>query len=449
MATMPKTGLRTPAEYTDPFMPQFDDETATDLDNFLDANAADLKQVLYSDSYDALPWYDEADGKAKWGDFEIGTSRYTNRMTVAAGEIAMSGNQVLYVDVPTNRPYGGAVVPAVGSIPQTGRDRVAIGILIGGTHFFLIGKPEQSLLGYGPGPGLIKSITSPTTLNNSDSGRLIVVNQGVTVTLPKPDSKKSSFFIKCNGTGTQFCTIAGGLGDLGFIGPHELLYGAWNNSIRMYGAGGLLRLVAHEPVPGSGYYGWLVRGETGHYQNATTPSEEWYLDGASAAAVRYHVGSSPPGWTPGVGDLWFCTATGWNILMYWDGTRSKWLSVETEILSWAHDSADGNALRGFGIDAAGAGTGYLVHYNACICEVSARARGGNLTKAFRLDKDNAGTPVTISSFSLVGGTHTDKTLNVNLVDGDDIWAYSDAAGAASEDVTVSYVIRRRWQPPPS
>ena len=110
------------------------------------------------------------------------------------------------------------------------------------------------------------------------------------------------------------------------------------------------------------------------------------------------------------------------------------------------DSADGNALRGFGIDTAGAGTGYIVPTDACIVAAAARARGGLLTKAFRLDKDNAGTPVTINSFSLSSGTYKNLALDVDLAADDDIWAYASATGVAAEDVTVSYTIRKRVTP---
>jgi len=449
MATMPKTGLRTPAEYTDPFMPQFDDEFATDLDNWIDANAADLKQVLRADSYDQLPWYDQQSGKVKWGEFTIGSPRYANVMTVAAaGEAAMTGDKVLYVDVPSTRPYGGTVVPAVGTLPQNGRDRVIIGVLLGGEKFHLIGRVQQDLLGYGPGPAMVIHIdNSTTTLRHSESGRLFIVDEGKTLTLPDPTSRKQSYFIKCNGTPAQYCILAGGLGTLGFLGPHEESYGAFNSSIRVFGGGGLLRVVAHEPVPGSGDWGWLVRGETAHYSNDSTPTEEWFLSGLSTSSTHYSVGSTPPA-SPSTGSLWFNTAANWNILMYWDTARSKWLSVETEILSWAHDSADGNALSGFGISVAGIGTGYLVDRDACIVEAAARGRGGNLTKAFRLDKDNAGTPVNLHSFSLAAGVYKAKGLDIDLAEDDDIWAYAAAAGAAAEDVTVSYTIRRRVTPTP-
>jgi len=47
-----------------------------------------------------------------------------------------------------------------------------------------------------------------------------------------------------------------------------------------------------------------------------------------------HVGSSAPTGTPAAGNLWFHTGTGQNLLYCYDGSRSKWLSVQRLVFAY-------------------------------------------------------------------------------------------------------------------
>lgn len=452
MGIMPKTGLRTPAEFTDPFHEVFDDEFATDIDNFIDANAADLKQILMADSRDQLPWYDKAADEVRWGVFTIRSPRYPSSMTVSvAGSASMTGNGVLYVQVPAQRPYSGVVVPTVGALPQTQRDRVVIGVLITGVGFFLVGRMSEDLVGYGPGPGLVRHIDlgeGPTTIASSESGALFIIDADAEVVLPTPSSKKESYFLKCNGTELQYFTISGALGTLGFIGPHERLYGPIIAPLNMYGGGGLLRLVAHEPVPGSGEYGWLVRGETGRYQNSAEPGQVWDLGGGTPSPFSPHIGLTPPPY-PVNGSLWFYTSANWNIWMTYDESRDKWLSIETEVITWGHDTANGNAMRCAGIDVPSVTSKHPLARNCCVVGVTAMCSGGADDIGFVLRRDNQGVPTEVHQFAFGSGIYEDLTLSESLTGSDDLWVHALPHPSASLQVVVKYYIKSEYIAPPS
>jgi hypothetical protein len=148
------------------------------------------------------------------------------------------------------------------------------------------------------------------------------------------------------------------------------------------------------------------------------------------------VSPTPPG-SPTNGNLWFKTPE--NRLYYYDSTRGKWLSVEVWQIGWGHDTADGNLLRAYGVNAPHVGTEQLVPANSTVTSVFAKARGGNATKQFTL-LQNGGA---LHTFSLAAGVYKNLTLNLDLSADDGIWVETAAAGTPTFDVTVFYTIQRR------
>jgi len=146
MTTMPKTGLRTPTDGVDPFTAIFDNEFATDVDDWIDANAADLNASIRVSAYGDLPRYDSGSGNVIWGNFRILSPRYTLDQQVASGSAAISNGQCLYINAPA-RPFNGAVVvPVVAAMPITPRDRIVVGILVDG-QFYLMPKISDTMKG--------------------------------------------------------------------------------------------------------------------------------------------------------------------------------------------------------------------------------------------------------------------------------------------------------------
>ena len=277
MGVMPKTGIRTPAAGTNPFDQVFDNEHATDIDNWVDANRASADTMLLGTRRDTMPYYDEQTGTVYWGKFNVLSARYAQVLKASSGSSPIALGECLYMDVPA-RPFDGSTnAPQVGTFPQTGRDVITLGVLTSSGWLMVAHVPEH-LRGFGPGPSLVRRTTGSESIYNSDIGKLIVADQGFTITLPGPSYPDQCFYIKCNGTSAQYVTIAGG-GGIGFLGPHERDYGVWTGDMRLYGGGGEICLVAHEQV-GVGY-GWLVARGTGHLQRASAPAEEWYLDGGA------------------------------------------------------------------------------------------------------------------------------------------------------------------------
>jgi hypothetical protein len=136
------------------------------------------------------------------------------------------------------------------------------------------------------------------------------------------------------------------------------------------------------------------------------------------------------------GTLWYNTTAGWNCLMQYDSSRTKWLSVAEFTLGWGHDSPDGQLLAGYGITVPSAGTGIYVPRNCCVKRISARCTAGNTTKRYDIYVNGA----SVLNFSLAtvggNGVYKDNATNLNLAENDAVWIWAAAAGLASTDVTV-------------
>ena len=126
-------------------------------------------------------------------------------------------------------------------------------------------------------------------------------------------------------------------------------------------------------------------------------------------------------------------------LYNYDGTRSKWLSVDEQHYDWGDQAASGKYLR-VG-DALGTDVGFKIPLDATITKVTARCTGGLLTKEIQVRKN--GTSAAIKTFNLVAGEYTSTDDNINISAGDYIQIYVAGQGAAVKDPIVSVYLRWR------
>jgi hypothetical protein len=144
------------------------------------------------------------------------------------------------------------------------------------------------------------------------------------------------------------------------------------------------------------------------------------------------VQTTPPS-SPAAGQLWFNTTAGWNVLMAYDGVRAKWMSVGEFMMGWGRDGANGNYLLQYGIGTAQVGTGVLLPRDATVKRISVRAASGNATKAFDLLIND----VSALSFALVASEFVDNLLDIDVDQGERLWASASAAGTAANDAVVT------------
>ena len=150
---------------------------------------------------------------------------------------------------------------------------------------------------------------------------------------------------------------------------------------------------------------------------------------------RIFTGTATPTSTTN-GTLWYNTTSGWEMLLAYDTSRSKWLSVTEWTMAWGHDTADGELVRGFGINVPSVGTGVLIPRNACVKRITVRTVTDNNLK--RLDLYVNGSSVL--NWNLVDGTscslYKSNAINQDLAENDHVWVYVDAAGLAIDDVAI-------------
>lgn len=137
---------------------------------------------------------------------------------------------------------------------------------------------------------------------------------------------------------------------------------------------------------------------------------------------RIFTGSSTPvSTTDGV--LWYNTTAGWETLMAYDSSRTKWLSVAEWTLEFGHDTASNQLTRGFGVNTPAAGTGVLIPRNACIKRISARTISDNVLKQLQVYVNGA----SALSFTLVDATNSsiynNNAVNLNLNENDYVWIW--------------------------
>jgi len=148
--------------------------------------------------------------------------------------------------------------------------------------------------------------------------------------------------------------------------------------------------------------------------------------------------------TPANGMLWYNTASGWEMLMAYDTSRTKWLSTAEWTMQFGHDAGDGQLLRGYGVNTPSTGTGLYIPRAACVKRISVRTTSDNNLKQLDLYVNGS----SALNFNLVDGTNSsyykNNAVNLNLAEDDDFWVYVDAAGLGIADVAVSIWCAWRW-----
>ena len=149
-------------------------------------------------------------------------------------------------------------------------------------------------------------------------------------------------------------------------------------------------------------------------------------DTASAADGRLDIGdtailglpnyatAAAPSVNNAAGDTLYNSTNGFTYV--YDGTRSKWLSVQRVALNFSSQSADGQYLHPGGTARANT-TGYRMPFDGTITSVTVLSAGGNATKGMRIVlNNNYSSP--LGSFNLVSSAFTDNALNLNFSAGD-------------------------------
>lgn len=128
-----------------------------------------------------------------------------------------------------------------------------------------------------------------------------------------------------------------------------------------------------------------------------------------------------------------------GVVYGYDGTRSKWLSVDQPLLHYSTNKADGNyLLAGFTADI---NSGFTVPRNATIVGLSASVGSGNLTKGFEIRKNGVNTA--LISFSVSSGVYQSITSDVDLSSGDVLQVYASATGSPASSVMVNLILAWR------
>lgn len=122
-----------------------------------------------------------------------------------------------------------------------------------------------------------------------------------------------------------------------------------------------------------------------------------------------------------------------SITYQYDGSRSKWLSTTQMTYDWGSNNADGKYLNIHG--AAATMSGYLMPRPGTIIALTAKVASGNVTKDIEIRR-NHDTSNPLKQFSLVAGTYSSVTENIDFVSGDYLQAYVSSTGTPARDVVV-------------
>jgi hypothetical protein len=185
----------------------------------------------------------------------------------------------------------------------------------------------------------------------------------------------------------------------------------------------------------SGHPASVVSTDTTNFDGILSSADTTVQSALETIDNRIFTGSSTPTSTTN-GALWYNSTSGWECLMQYDASRSKWLSVAEWALQWGHDTADGELLRGFGVNVPATDTGMLIPRNACVKRISVRTRTDNVLKRIDIYVNGA----SALNFNLVDGTnssvYTNNATNLNLSENDYLWVYVDSALGGIDDVAV-------------
>lgn len=137
--------------------------------------------------------------------------------------------------------------------------------------------------------------------------------------------------------------------------------------------------------------------------------------------------------SPSDGQMFYDNSSGERILYIYDGTRSKWLSAQEFTLQWGHDNADGELLRGSGVNNPGTGTGVLIPHDCTIVRITAHQRTGPTTK--QVDVLVNGTSAL--NFDISSDEYKSNTVDEDLNEDDELWVEVDSAETGTRDVAVT------------
>lgn len=128
-----------------------------------------------------------------------------------------------------------------------------------------------------------------------------------------------------------------------------------------------------------------------------------------------------------------------GVVYSYDGTRSKWLSIDQPILSYQARLGDANYLSTG--DHSDINSGFTAVRDGTIIGVSASGGSGNQTKAFAIRIN--GVLTDLSTFALTAGKHNDDTLDLDFSAGDVIQIYTSADGPPVFSPRVNLIIAWR------
>ena len=128
-----------------------------------------------------------------------------------------------------------------------------------------------------------------------------------------------------------------------------------------------------------------------------------------------------------------------GILYAYDGTRSKWLSVDQPVCSFQARNGAGNYLStGTHADVK---AGWSAVRDGTIVGISAAGGSGNQTKSFSIRKNGSATD--IATFTLSSGVYTSSNNDIDFSASDIIQVYCSADGAPIKSLRVNLIVAWR------
>ncbi len=146
--------------------------------------------------------------------------------------------------------------------------------------------------------------------------------------------------------------------------------------------------------------------------------------------------SSP---SPADGDQYYNTNL--KSQMSYDGSRSKFLSILREPMSWTDNGNNDNIYLREG-NIISTTSGWPMPFDGTIVQIIANGEN-NLSKGFELRSNSGGAFASILSFSLSSGSYVDKTLNIDIDEGVNLKCFATAVGAPVNDPRVTIFIKQR------
>ena len=124
-------------------------------------------------------------------------------------------------------------------------------------------------------------------------------------------------------------------------------------------------------------------------------------------------------------------------LYSYDSTRSKWLSISEFPYHFTDNGNNDSSYLKIG-NVTSTSIGWVAPYDLTIITIEAIGEG-NLTKTFDLEANT----VSIETFSLVSGSYSDSSANIDINAGDILQCFATGAGASVNDPVVSIYTKRR------